>query len=45
VGGDSVGRMAGGVPTCNDGEEGIERLVASCRERVGGEDPAGWKMC
>jgi len=51
VGGDSVGRIAGGVPTCSDGEEGIEieegieRFVASCRDRVGGEEPAGWKMC
>jgi len=41
VGGDSVERMAGGVPTCIewDGEEGIERFVASCKESVGGEEP------
>ena len=57
VGGDSVGRIAGGVPTCRDGEEGMEieegiemvegidRFVASCRDSVGGEEPAGWKMC
>ena len=31
VGGDSEERIAGGVPTCIvwDGEEGIERFVAS----------------
>lgn len=47
VGGDSVERIAGGVPTCMDweGEEGIERFVASCREMVGGEEPVCWKMC
>lgn len=41
VGGDSEERIAGGVPTCIewDGEEGIERFVASCKESVGGEEP------
>jgi len=41
VGGDSDERIVGGVPTCMEceGEEGIERFVASCNESVGGEEP------